>query len=370
MTVGVGLIGPKRGANGYGLGQYVAREVLNCSTSTLVALMGTTRESVLEAVKLINSERNTTRTFSGVPYTIEQKDEFFQRNDVDVVIICSPPQTHEQYIREALRNNKHVLVETPLIKLPHGMSLSSKIQLAGKLLDIANEKNLFLSTNCQRAAVVGVLKEQLGITDTPSMVQIELAVGVKSKGLEGPHGLFDLLIAHPLSILVKFGASDYESMQVQEHSVLADSRAVRLRLRGRCQVHEREMMYAITLQQSMTQSLATMRVTIDNIGPINITTELSNQGQVTTLYKALNTSSAALYGEDTLKISIKRIVDAVAQTEELRCPLITNAESFTVYAIQEVMREALKTASSRQSSPRPFSGRGDKVFEDSNTCLL
>lgn len=346
MTVGVGLIGPKRGANGYGLGHYVAREVLNCSTSTLVAVMGTTRESVRHAVNFINSEKNTARTFSGVQYTIEQKEEFFQRNDIGLVIICSPSQTHEEYIREALRNNKHVLVETPLIKLPDGMRLSSKIKLARDLLDLARGGNLLLSTNCQRAAIVGVLKEQFGITDTPSMVQIKLAVGAKSKGLEESDGLFDLLIAHPLSLLVKFGASDYESMQVQEHSVQVDSRSVRLGLRGRCKAYERDMMYVITLQQSITQSLATMRVTIDNIGPIDITTELSNEGQVITLYKALNTSSAPLYGEDTLKISITRIVDAVAQTEEFRCPLITSAESFTVYAMQEVMREALKTINS------------------------
>jgi hypothetical protein len=341
MTVGVGLIGPKRGTNGYGLGQYVAREVLNCSTSALVAVMGTTRESVRHAVNLINSEINTAKTFSGAQYTIEQKEEFFQRNDIDLIIICSPSQTHEQYIREALRNNKHVLVETPLIKTGDSVCLSSRIQLARDLLNIAREKNLLLSTNCQRAAVVEVLKEQFGITDTPSMVQIELTVGAKSKGLEEPGGLFDLLIAHPLSLLVKFGAIDYESMQVQQHSVQIDSGLVCLGLRGRCKIYERDMTYVITLQQSITQSLATMRVTIDNIWLMDITTELSNQGEVITRYKAPYTSAAPLCGEDTLKTSITRVIEAVAPTAEFRCPLITSAESFTIYAMQEVMREDL-----------------------------
>ncbi len=340
MTVRVGLIGPKKSANGYGLGHYVAREVLNSPTSTLMAIMGTTRESVRHAVNLINSEKNTARTFSGAMYTIEQKEEFFRRNDIDLFIICSPSETHEEYIREALQNNKHVLVEKPMMKATKGTHLSARIQLAHALLDIAREKNLLLSTNCQRAAVIPVLAEQFGITDTPSTVQIELAVGI-SKVLEDPEDLFDLLIAHPLSLLVKFGVSDYESIQVQEHSVQRDYRSVRLQLRGCCKAYKRDMMYVITLQQSMKQSLAAMRVTVNNIGPVDITMKLSNEGEIITQYTTQNTSLAPLFAEDTLKISIRRIIDAVEHTEESRCPLISNDESFTIYAMQEIMREAI-----------------------------
>lgn len=341
MTVRVGLVGPKKSANGYGIGHYIAREVLNSPVATLIAIMGVTRESIRHAVDLINSGKNTARTFSGAMYTIERKEDFFRRNDIDLVIICSPSETHEEYICEALQNNKHVLVEKPLIKTTKGISLSARIQMARNLLDIAREKSLFLSTNCQRAAVIPVLVEQFGITDTPSTVQIEFTVGIKSKILENPEDLFDLLIAHPLSLLAKFGVSDHESIQVQGHLVQRDYRTIRYQLKGYCKAYKKDMMYVIILQQSMKQSLAAMRVTVDNIGPVDITMKLSNEGEIITQYTTHNTSSAPLFTEDTLKISIRRIINALNYTEESRCPLISNEESFTIYAMQEIMREAI-----------------------------
>lgn len=356
MTVRVGLIGPKRSVNGYGLGHYVAREILNYPHCELIAVMGTTRESVGQAVNLINSEAHTTRKFSGAKYTIEQKQEFFQRNDIALVIICSPSETHEEYIYEALRRNKHVLVDKPLIKAGGGINLSARIQLARDLIDMAEGKNLLLSTNCQRAAVIPTLKEQFGTTDTPSTVQIKLTVGTKSNILENYEGLFDLLIAHPLSLLVKFGANDHKSIQVQEYSVQMDSRAVRFQLRGRCKAYDRNIMYIITLEQLKKPSLATMRLTVDDIGPIDITTELSNKGEIVTQYRIHTTPASPLWAEDTLKISIRRMVDTIEQTEGSQCPLITNAESFTIYAMQEVIREALKTTNSSRESFTPVSG--------------
>lgn len=341
MTVRVGLIGPKKSTNGYGLGHYVAREVLNSPTATLIAVMGTTRESIRQAINLINSGKNTARTFSGAMCTIEQKEDFFQRNDIDLVIICSPSETHEEYICEALQNNKHVFVEKPLIKVSKGINLSARIQMAHNLLDIARKKTLLLSTNCQRAAVIPVLVEQFGITETPSTVQIELIVGIKSKVLENPEDLFDLLIAHPLSLFVKFGVSDHESIQVQEYSVQRDYRSVCHKLRGYCKGYKKDMTYIITLRQSINQSLAAMRVTVDNMAPVDITMKLSNEGEIITQYTTHNTSSSPLFAEDTLKISIRRIIDALEYTKESRCPLISNDESFTIYAMQEIMRETI-----------------------------
>ena len=84
MTVNVGIIGPKRDIKGYGLGSYIARDVLNNPNANLIALMDTTRENVKQAVNLINLQPHLKISFSGAEYTIEQKEEFFRRNDIRI----------------------------------------------------------------------------------------------------------------------------------------------------------------------------------------------------------------------------------------------------------------------------------------------
>jgi len=369
MTVRVGLIGPKRSVNGYGLGHYMAREILNYPHCELIAVMGTTRESVGQAVNLINSQAHTTRKFSGAKYTIEQKQEFFQRDDIDLIIICSPSETHEEYICEALRRNKHVLVDKPLIKAGGGINLSARIQLARDLINIAKRKNLLLSTNCQRVAVIPLLKEKLGMSGTPSSIKIELVVGVKSNRLDDPEEVFDLLIAHPISLLVKFGAIDHESVEVSKHSVQMDSRSVCLQLKGSYKAYKSNVTCVITLRQSTDQFLSVMSITVDNIGPIDVITEGSSDGHIITRCQDRDSSTVPLCVEDTLRTSVRALINALEQNREPRCPLITNDESFTIYAIQEVMREAIESTDFSSGYPNCLRIGKHEGLKNCNTSI-
>lgn len=354
MMVNVGLIGPKRGINGYGLGQFVAREILNAPNGDLKAVMGTTEESVDQAVNLINSETNIKRKFTGAKYTLDQKQEFFRRNDIAVVMICSPSETHEEYILESLNNNKHVLVDKPLIKAAESAKSSTRIKPARRLFDIAERKKLLLSTNCQRAAVISVLKEQFGMADPVSKLHIELTVGVKENKLVNPENLFDLLIAHPLSLMVKLGLSDYETVQLQGHHVLKNSEKVRLDIKGLCRAGERDIVFLISLEQLVKPASAIMQVSVDDIGPVIITMELSDQGSVVTRYQTSNPCSIPFYTEDILQTSIQRMIDAVERSKEYYQPLITNNESFIIYAMQETLRdELIATGITTCCSPQP-----------------
>ena len=61
-------------------------------------------------------------------------DELFSREDIDVVLVCTPPDSHFKYSRIALESGKHVLVEKPF---------TQSIQQSRELLEIAKiSKNI------------------------------------------------------------------------------------------------------------------------------------------------------------------------------------------------------------------------------------
>jgi len=307
MTINVGIIGTKRGQNGYGLGSYIARDVLNNPDANLIALMDTTRENVRQAVNLINLQPRLRIIFSGAEYTIEQQEEFFRRDDIDLTIICSPAYTHEEYIRQALLNHKHVLVEKPLIEAPEMAGLSEQIGKARTLVEIADMNSLLLSTNCQRVAAFPFLKEHFGMADAPSNIQIELTIGTKFNGLEDPKGLFNLLNAHTISFLVKYGATDYRAMHIKDISSRQDDISIYLGFTGEYRDGNREFSFDISMGQSSKQTLGELKVTVDDIGPLTIKGIIMNDGRVLTQYIDCTGAVDPLYTEDLLKISINKI---------------------------------------------------------------
>jgi len=329
MKIRVGLIGTRR--NKYGIGQFVAREVLNNSNADLVAIMGTTPETVQQAITDLNKRQDVLNKFNGKTYVTDQADEFLK--NIDLVIICSPKETHEDYIKKALTANKHVLVEKPLI---HNLKIpfEERVKRSHDLMNIANKKKLFLSTNCQRAAAVYDLSEKLNLPSQPSSVNIELNASSKGKNLETNEFLFDLLIAHPLSLLVKYGFTDFRSINVKDYSKQFskqfNSNSSSLTIKG----SYLQKSYKITLQQTKEDSPASMQIKLDDNPVVEITTE-NNDGKLRTKYTTKNSS---FYSEDHLKICINKMVDTIYNSKE---PLITNDETYYIYTLQEKLRDLI-----------------------------
>ena len=72
----------------------------------------------------------------GVPERLTPK-EVMAREDLDAVVICTPPASHEDLAVAALESGKHVFVERPLAMTPEGVERVLEAALAaGKLVGI------------------------------------------------------------------------------------------------------------------------------------------------------------------------------------------------------------------------------------------
>jgi predicted dehydrogenase len=61
----------------------------------------------------VDLARNAARTF-GIPVAMSSHDEFFRRDDIDVVDVCTPSHTHFELAWRALETGHHVLCEKPV----------------------------------------------------------------------------------------------------------------------------------------------------------------------------------------------------------------------------------------------------------------
>ena len=305
MKVKVGLIGPRRSQDGYGIGQFIARELLNYPLSDLTAIMGTTSSTLAQAVTDLNSNRDRSNKFKGSSYTIKQSREFFNNPKIDLIVICSPSETHEEYIRKALMDGKHVLVEKPLLHDP-GIPFEERIQKAHSLVKLADGKGLFLATNCQRVSIIQVLCENLGLPLKPFSVDIELETSSRGKKVKSPKGLFELLITHPLSLLVKYGLTDFKSMKIENCSQKSNLNSSDLTIDGSYDSPIHSIRYRIKVKQTKKSSFARTVIELNDENPVEITTEESPDGKLQTRYIFPDKNSSATYSEDHLKTSITK----------------------------------------------------------------
>ncbi|GEK91146.1 Gfo/Idh/MocA family oxidoreductase [Alkalibacterium kapii] len=70
----------------------------------------------------------------GVDY-VKDKTAIYNDSEIDLVVICTPPESHYELAKETLLNNKHVLVEKPFAETS---------EEAKELFDLAEEKGLFI----------------------------------------------------------------------------------------------------------------------------------------------------------------------------------------------------------------------------------
>ncbi|ODS35516.1 hypothetical protein BEH94_06800 [Candidatus Altiarchaeales archaeon WOR_SM1_SCG] len=333
MNIGVGLIGARRRPDGYGLGQFMAREFLNYPLSRLVAIMGTTPQTLQQAITDLNKRDDLSNKFDGTVYTIEEEENFFNNPYIDLVAICSPSDTHEHYIKQGLKYSKHILVEKPFLNTNPAILFEQNIKKADKLVKLANSKDLLLSTNCQRVANIPILCEEYNLPKNPYSIEIELNVGTKSEKLESTRNLFELLITHPLSLLVKYGMTDIKSLDITNYSHNMSSDLSFLVIEGTYDSGERNFTYRIKLQQSRDVHFANMKVNIDNKGPVLINSEYAPNGEIRTIYEKTG-EGIIRYSTDNLQTAVTSIVDAVYYRDKSHLPLITNNESFLIYTLQ------------------------------------
>lgn len=71
-------------------------------------------ELISIADALLNEEMKKWAQTLGVSKVSEKAEDIFTDPEVNAVLICSPSNTHEDYIMEAARNGKHIFCEKPI----------------------------------------------------------------------------------------------------------------------------------------------------------------------------------------------------------------------------------------------------------------
>ena len=341
MTIGIGIIGPKRSSAGYGLGLYVAREILNCPDAELKALLGTSTASVHAASRLINAQNELRIGFKGHCYALTEALDFFARNDIDLVMICSPPPSHYDYVQEALERGRHVWVEKPLLAPDRTTPLDQRLDSARALFDQAQRQALWLSTNCQRVAALPVLEQTFGWPTDPGRVRLDLHVAARGGRLENRRDLFRLMAAHPLSLMVKWGAAWPQSLKIDHWHFQTTADRHQLEIQGHCRRPGGRMRFDLRLRQSCQPTPASIRLAVDDRQPVRISTEIGDCGRVMTCYQPEESIRPPVKGPDHLTLSVRQIIAAIAHSHPESRPLINNRESHLIYAAQERMEAML-----------------------------
>lgn len=168
--------------------------------------------SGISAQGAYNPNRESAEAFAE-KWEIEAYDDletFF--NDVDVVYVASPHQTHYEYIRLALKHGKHVLCEKPMVL---------KKEQAKELFEYAKEHNCILFEGIKTAYCPG-FEKLLGIACSGTIGSIRYVDACFTK-LEGreKRELTDLAYGGSLTELgsycllpvIKLFGSQYEDVQ-------------------------------------------------------------------------------------------------------------------------------------------------------------
>ena len=105
MPFNIGIVGAARRRQG--TGPFVARE-LHAMGHQIVGVVGSTPTSATDATAMLKNQFGiSTRGF-------ESLAALFAAQHVDIVAICSPPETHLNYLQTALEHRAHVFCEKPL----------------------------------------------------------------------------------------------------------------------------------------------------------------------------------------------------------------------------------------------------------------
>ncbi len=303
--VGIAVIGSER--RNYGLGRFIVNEVNRHPNANLIAIVG--------------RNRPTHPSLSGFTFFhVDQMDQLFKQKNLDLIIISSPDQTHFKYLKTAVDNGKHVLVEKPL--LPIGMAeLENEVS---KIFNQADQHSLLISTNCQRAFIPVYLN-----SPQPSKyLSVKIEIGIKNSK-EDIDTLYRLLISHPVSIFVKLGLNDIKAFHKITHIITATD-SIKISFMYRTIQGE------IYLKQSSGIQMANLELSVD--GKTTFISPVQDSGKIMTKYSEQNTIR---YSDDLLKISIDMIIKAILNKKN--SPLISNIESIEIFRIENLFYRVFKT---------------------------
>lgn len=181
----VALIGARRVRQG--LGPYVAKHLLQAG-ARLVGFVGTSSASREQAAAGL-------RQMIGhdVP-GFGSLEELVRATAPEAVAILSPPETHAEYLEQALELGLHTLCEKPLLWGPDG---AADARRAAAVVAGFHERGLLLAENCQWPQVLDCARRLAPQAfDGPST---QFAMGLEP-ATPGQRMLGDAL-SHPLSLL-------------------------------------------------------------------------------------------------------------------------------------------------------------------------
>ena len=321
--IGVAVIGPGAGKNGFGLGAYIIQEVTQHANATLLAVGGTTKESIQRSLSAENKEVAI--------YTTHNMEALFVRSDIDLVIISSPAISHLECIRLGINHNKHLLVEKPIVELG-GNEDSTRLAEMKTLFATAKSKNLFLSTNCQRAFIPCFL----GLEKVKESVVVEMGIGKKQTAISREDFL-PLTISHPISILVKLGLIKVEAYHIESIA----SHSVDFENFIQFNFAYNKVKGAVILKQYDTDCAADINLMVDDAPPTRAVAERVKE-HYHTKYETYNGN---VYGKDLLSNAIQLMIDAVSEAGVE--PVINNMESEAIFRIQEFFYTAYLNQANR-----------------------
>ena len=143
MPYKIGIVGAAR--RHQGTGPFIARTFSNLGHA-VSGIIGTSAQSSAETASTLANEYNiNTRGYASL-------DNLLDEQKIDILAICSPPDTHLDYLEQALNNNLHVFCEKPLWWPNNHCSNLNRQQYEQKiqhLIDTARQHQRIIHTNTQ-----------------------------------------------------------------------------------------------------------------------------------------------------------------------------------------------------------------------------
>ncbi|MEM7304589.1 MAG: Gfo/Idh/MocA family oxidoreductase [Pseudomonadota bacterium] len=143
MSYNIGIVGAAR--RHQGTGPFIAR-TFNQLGHNIAGIIGTHENSVTETKSHLKNQYG----ISTQGYT--SLKDLLNEHQIDALIISSPPETHLQFLEEALKNNLHVFCEKPLwwpsqnTKIPTNQNYIAQIQ---NCLNLAIDNQCMIHLNAQ-----------------------------------------------------------------------------------------------------------------------------------------------------------------------------------------------------------------------------
>jgi len=129
------------------IGKYHAREFVRAGCD-VVAILGTSATRVNERAQMLKDDFGVTVT------GYDDVNTMFQKEMLDAISICTPPNAHRKYIEVAIKEQVGVFVEKPFIT-----NTLDNITVSRDLLSHATSQNLIVGMNTQWAFIAPYLHE-------------------------------------------------------------------------------------------------------------------------------------------------------------------------------------------------------------------